>query len=556
MAYTDADLQADLAILKNNPQTGLVVRQAIARISEDMINSSTDQIELFNDLLNEYTENGNGSQTTAEIVAARNGETNLKTRLDKKEQEVTAQLAQTDIKTNTNTLSIQNLGSKVGDLGATSTFKGSATNAVIIAKTGMSIGDEWFDTTNNQSLRWNGTSWSIVGGTIKLGKDSVTVDKIANHNVAKDKLQGLETNNSFNINEIQVGFILKDDGSITTSSHLPNRYFVTGFIPVKPNTLYETNFNRVRNWLSEYDSEKNFIKHTEDWNTVNKISTFKTIPTTKFIRMTVNSDIISEYDFYIIKSGDKLKNNLKWLTIDESNLPEGLFDNVNPELERFENLKLFVSGDSITEKNIRATKNWHDYLSDWLKLGSVINDGKSGTGLVKGFNSDVGLVNRVENWTTDLDLILIMGAMNDGTSGELGDVVQGLPVGSFTDAAGTTSVYAAMHKLMQDLIAKYPNKPIGFISSTPRSQIGARGKCWGIDGWFEEYDKAYKEVCSHYSIPFLDLYHQSGLRPWNETNNSTYFSSETSPNGDGIHPNSLGQEEMAKKILSFMKQFM
>ena len=71
-----------------------------------------------------------------------------------------------------------NFNRKIGELGATATFKGSATNAVILAKTGMEIGDEWFDTTNQQSLRWNGTAWVAVGGAIRLGDRSVTSQKI------------------------------------------------------------------------------------------------------------------------------------------------------------------------------------------------------------------------------------------------------------------------------------------------------------------------------------------------------------------------------------------
>lgn len=101
MAYTDANLQADLAILKNNPQTGLAVRGAIARISENMIGKSIETqtkyyelTEEFINLLKGYTENGNGSQSTAEIINARNGEPSLKTRLDKDKNELLAEIAQ------------------------------------------------------------------------------------------------------------------------------------------------------------------------------------------------------------------------------------------------------------------------------------------------------------------------------------------------------------------------------------------------------------------------------------------------------------------------------
>lgn len=71
---------------------------------------------------------------------------------------------------------VTELETTIGTLGTTSVFKGSATNAEIFALTGMSVGDEWFDTTNNQSVRWNGTNWVSVGSTVKIGSNSVTAD--------------------------------------------------------------------------------------------------------------------------------------------------------------------------------------------------------------------------------------------------------------------------------------------------------------------------------------------------------------------------------------------
>lgn len=118
------------------------------------------------------------------------------------------------------------------------------------------------------------------------------------------------------------------------------------------------------------------------------------------------------------------------------------------------------------------------------------------------------------------------------------------------------SLYGALHYTCKELIKRYPNIPIGFIISQPRSQVGSQGKCWGIDGWFERWVQAINEVCGHYSIPVLDLYHNSGLRPWNADNNAKYFSCSSSPLGDGIHPNDLGQELMARKIYEFINRYM
>lgn len=231
----------------------------------------------------------------------------------------------------------------------------------------------------------------------------------------------------------------------------------------------------------------------------------------------------------------------------------------NANVYSFKGKKLLVTGDSITERNFRASKLWHDYLKEWLGLDSVQNDGLSGSGLVK----NNGIVYRLANWSKygTPDIILIMGNMNDGTSSLAGQPATGEPewFGNFEDQDDTMkdqSLYGALHYTLRTLINTYPNIPIGWIISQPRSQEGSQGKCWGVDGWFEKWTVAIKEVCNHYSIPVLDLYHESNLRPWIAEHNKKFFSCSASPNGDGIHPNHLGQEMMAKQIYFWMNQYM
>jgi len=253
---------------------------------------------------------------------------------------------------------------------------------------------------------------------------------------------------------------------------------------------------------------------------------------------------------------------------------------VNPEYARFENMTLLVTGDSITERNFRADKNWHDYLKEWLNLKEVKNDGKSGSGLIK----NNGIAYRLDEWQTkygtenNIDMILLMGNMNDGTNDLYGDATNGwdwlygendLYKDDWVTVPDTNnmkeSMWMATRYVLENLITMYPNTPIGFISSQPRGtqstktgtpREGYTLKDWGRDGWFSEWVGALERICGHYSIPFLDLYHESGLRPWNDTNNAEFFSSASSPLGDRIHPNAKGQRIMAQKILSFVIQYL
>ena len=206
---------------------------------------------------------------------------------------------------------------------------------------------------------------------------------------------------------------------------------------------------------------------------------------------------------------------------------------------------ILFDGDSITEKNFRTAKNYHDYLAEWYGF-SVVNKAVSGTGLKK----NTGAIDRLPNYPTDIDAYVFMGNMNDGTS------TDGITtLGEYGDTEVTTA-YGAISTFLDMLIAKYPTIPILIISSTPRSQNGVQGLCHGTENWFADWVKAWERLCADRDIPFLNLYGNSNLKPWNYANNTAYFladgvgATETTP--DGIHPNSEGHLIMAQQIAPFL----
>lgn len=224
------------------------------------------------------------------------------------------------------------------------------------------------------------------------------------------------------------------------------------------------------------------------------------------------------------------------------------FKNINETSgKRFAGLRVLVTGDSITDPLQTASKKWPDWLAEWMDI-AILNDGKSGTGLIIDNNGVDGIYNRIDTWDTtygEFDAIILMGNMNDGRLGAT------FSVGQFGDTDETTSQYAAVDKTLQKIITKWPNLPILWIISTPRRATATypaphNGVAWGLNGWFEPYANAIKDVCANYSIPALDLYHESGLRPWNDTNNLTFFY-----NADGVHPNNEGHRLIARKIFDF-----
>jgi lysophospholipase L1-like esterase len=233
---------------------------------------------------------------------------------------------------------------------------------------------------------------------------------------------------------------------------------------------------------------------------------------------------------------------------------------IETTMERFVNRRMIVTGDSITDFTVKATTNWHDYLKAWLDLRVVYNDGVSGSGItMTGDASEPGYYTRIDDtapagwdalYTALPDYILIMFSQNDGRVD-----TNTLPLGTAADITSggmtiNTSYFGNVRLLLEKLIAKYPAVPIGCISSLPRATSGIRNNIgYGITAWYHDWCLAEKTTCEHFSIPYLDLFHASQLRPWDATFAAAYMS-------DGIHPNAAGQQIIAYKIYEFCKQYL
>jgi lysophospholipase L1-like esterase len=216
------------------------------------------------------------------------------------------------------------------------------------------------------------------------------------------------------------------------------------------------------------------------------------------------------------------------------------------ELRMFKGKKWLFIGDSITEHNFRATKNYDEYLAELFEIESL-NYGVSSSGYMNNYLVSSGWYTRLTGnlYPTDVDGIVIMGALNDRHN----------PVGTYGDST-TATLYGTLKLFFEELITRYPNIPIVTVTSTPRDySYGDTATKSGYQNYSAWVD-AVKRMSADYSIPCFDLYRLSGLRPWNTANNLKYFSCPSAPNGDGVHPNELGQEVIAYKLYDFLKQHM
>lgn len=218
---------------------------------------------------------------------------------------------------------------------------------------------------------------------------------------------------------------------------------------------------------------------------------------------------------------------------------------------KYKKYKVLYVGDSITEVNYSSRCNWTKLLTSWFGFDAK-NIGKGGTGIVRGgANAWNTLIDSVDG---EYDLILIMGNMNDYS----GNVFNASKLGKFGDT-GLTTQYGAIDTFLKKVMAKWPLAKVGWITSTPRQYLAgdsdnpdattSEGYLWSKTGVFEDADKAIIDVCHNYSVPVLDLFHESSLQAWSTEQRSAYFYAD----GNSVHPNDAGHLIIGQKIAKFVE---
>lgn len=206
------------------------------------------------------------------------------------------------------------------------------------------------------------------------------------------------------------------------------------------------------------------------------------------------------------------------------------------QLRKWQDKIWCVVGDSLTEKNSRTTKNYHDYIGDATGI-NVINMGLSGTGYANGASSNNAFYQRISNVPTNADVVTIFGSGNDMSSG--------LSLGTPTDT-GTETLCGCINTTIDNLIAIMPAVSLGIVSPTP--WVGSSPA--NADGGMAKYCAAMKTICENRSIPFLDLYHCSNLRPWTEEGRAACY---TKDDGNGVHPDEKGHALIAPRFKAFLE---
>ena len=202
--------------------------------------------------------------------------------------------------------------------------------------------------------------------------------------------------------------------------------------------------------------------------------------------------------------------------------------------------KINFLGDSITF-GCCATENrgYVDILKRDYGLSAARNYGISGTRYARqrtpsedpSFDQD--FCSRYAQMDPDADLILVLGGVNDFGHGDA-------PLGTPADRTPDT-FYGACHSLYHGLLEHFPDSRTVIL--TPLHCLDETMPKPGKPP-LSDYVQAIRETAAQYRLPVLNLYETSSLR---------FDQSQGTYSDDGLHPNDLGHEVLAKEIAAALQ---
>jgi hypothetical protein len=196
-----------------------------------------------------------------------------------------------------------------------------------------------------------------------------------------------------------------------------------------------------------------------------------------------------------------------------------------------ENKKLAIIGDSLSVPFSGVTLPYWKLLEAHDNF-TVENFARSGHGYYHDGSGEYSFWRQAERVTLDTDVCLIFGSFND-----MEDYNDG-KMGNVSDT-GDVTICGCMNKALKTLLTNNVGMKIGVIFPTPWGKgYDSSGNYHPTKTDAEEYISKLRGICEKRNIPYLDLFHASGLQPWNDAFDDIYYN-----NSDDCHPNNKGHEE-------------
>ena len=203
-------------------------------------------------------------------------------------------------------------------------------------------------------------------------------------------------------------------------------------------------------------------------------------------------------------------------------------------IAKWKGKKWVCVGDSLTEVNTKTSMHYFDYVAEKTGI-TTVNMGVSGSGYARLAGESKAFYQRISSCPTDADVVTIFGSFND-----LG---AGLSIGSVDDT-GTTTLAGCINTTIDNLQAIIPLVNLGIVAPCPwnTTQPATSGQAYN-------YVEMLKAICERRSIPFLDLWRCSNLRPWDSSFLQYAYSKD---GGSGTHPDENGHKLLAPHFEGFL----
>lgn len=218
---------------------------------------------------------------------------------------------------------------------------------------------------------------------------------------------------------------------------------------------------------------------------------------------------------------------------------------VQPYLPKYYyNKKISIIGDSLSDKsNSTAATRYYDIVDSILGTTST-EYAMSGCGYKRKYNNGDAFYEQAAKIATNTDLVLIFGSFNDH------NVYDTDGLGELTDTT-TDTVFGCVYTTLQTIFTRAPKASVGIILPTPWAQYPP----YETGTLQYDYVNGIKEIAKRYSIPVLDLYTESNMRPWDATFRANYYL-ENGVQDSGTHPSSAGHARFAPKVVKFVESIL
>ena len=196
-----------------------------------------------------------------------------------------------------------------------------------------------------------------------------------------------------------------------------------------------------------------------------------------------------------------------------------------------------IIGDSLSERvgvtaHNYTSKFYYEFVQDKINI-DVNCVAKRGKGFKNGFESNYDFTSQINKLDNNCEIVTVFGSGNDlsykTSSGDYGKISDTFT--TFSDS----SVCACMKHFIETWLETYPTKHLVIFSPTMWSD---NDHAHGGSTDMETYVNMQKSVCEYYKIPFIDLFHDSGIIPSNAVFKNEYTV-------DGTHLNIKGHKWIA-----------